>query len=170
MQTFIWMPGDDPRQAMWESLYYLDRQRLGKQRVEASQLLDAIDDPGHGWRSHPACKMWMPYRAALVDYYNLSLKAWEARGYRNDLLKLRDAGDDIVYPPFITQGPLRASHRACLVIKNENYYARFVTDTDAWDRVNAAKLWAIGGGPEPKTTANMCKRTYHWPSAATAYV
>jgi hypothetical protein len=36
----------------------LDQRRLGKQRVEALQVLRGLIRPGYGWRHHPAVKMW----------------------------------------------------------------------------------------------------------------
>ena len=46
----------------------LDPLRLGKQRVEALQILRALTVPGYGWRHHPAVKMWAGYEEALVRY------------------------------------------------------------------------------------------------------
>ena len=51
MQTFL--PYDD----FVKSAKVLDYRRLGKQRVEAMQLLKAISGQG-GWRNHPAALMW----------------------------------------------------------------------------------------------------------------
>lgn len=47
MQTFL------PYPSFVESAKCLDRQRLGKQRVEVLQLLKALLVPGSGWGNHP---------------------------------------------------------------------------------------------------------------------
>ena len=52
MQTFL--PYDD----FVLSLDCLDYRRLGKQRVEAMQLLNAMKREKGGWINHPATKMW----------------------------------------------------------------------------------------------------------------
>jgi hypothetical protein len=43
----------------------LDSRRLGKQRVEALQILRALLVPEYGWRHHPAVLMWKGYPEAL---------------------------------------------------------------------------------------------------------
>lgn len=44
----------------------LDDRRLGKQRVEAKQIIDAIEKGGKGWSRHPATAAWRYYP---IDYY-----------------------------------------------------------------------------------------------------
>jgi len=46
----------------------LDPSRLGKQRVEAPQIVRAVTVPGYGWRHHPAARMWRGYEEALGAY------------------------------------------------------------------------------------------------------
>ena len=62
MQTFL------PYPSFTESAAVLDGPRLGKQRVEAFQLLRALTVPDYGWRHHPAAKMWAHRVPALVAY------------------------------------------------------------------------------------------------------
>ena len=62
MQTFL--PYDD----FVLSLDCLDYRRLGKQRVEAMQLLNAMKREKGGWINHPATKMWRGYEKALTEY------------------------------------------------------------------------------------------------------
>ncbi|MFP3464126.1 pyrimidine dimer DNA glycosylase/endonuclease V [Leifsonia sp. SIMBA_070] len=52
VQTFL------PYPSFARSVRVLDRARMGKQRVEALQVLRAITVPGYGWRNHPVAKMW----------------------------------------------------------------------------------------------------------------
>lgn len=59
MQTFL------PYQSFSDSASALDRQRLGKQRVEAWQILQALTGASRGWAHHPAAKMWRGFERAL---------------------------------------------------------------------------------------------------------
>ena len=77
MQTFL------PYPSFARSARTLDRQRLGKQRVEALQILDALTVPGAGWTNHPATKMWRGYEQALVCYTDHMCAEWIQRGYDN---------------------------------------------------------------------------------------
>ena len=53
MQTFL------PYPDFAESARCLDRQRLGKQRVETAQILRCIvENRTGGWANHPAVRMW----------------------------------------------------------------------------------------------------------------
>jgi hypothetical protein len=63
----------------------LDSRRLGKQRVEAFQILRALRGEGRGWRNHPAVLMWRGYEDALGLYLNAMIAEWERRGYRNNV-------------------------------------------------------------------------------------
>ncbi len=62
MQTFLPYPDFAATAAA------LDPRRLGKQRVEALQVLRGLTVPGYGWRHHPVMKMWAGYHEALVRY------------------------------------------------------------------------------------------------------
>ena len=64
MQTFLPYPN------LSKSLKTLDRQRLGKQRVEAFQILNILLErtDRKGWKNHPAVKMWSGYENALKLY------------------------------------------------------------------------------------------------------
>jgi len=75
MQTFL------PYPDFAASLRVLDYRRLGKQRVEAFQLLRAISGKGSGWSNHPAAIMWRGYDNALKEYHNLAIDEWVQRGY-----------------------------------------------------------------------------------------
>lgn len=44
----------------------LDDRRLGKQRVETYQIPRALTWSSHGWKNHPAVKMWRGFVPALV--------------------------------------------------------------------------------------------------------
>ncbi|WP_329403042.1 MSMEG_6728 family protein [Streptomyces virginiae] len=74
MRTFLPFPSFDA------SVDVLDVRRLGKQRVEAVQVLRGLVVPGYGWRRHPAVRMWAGYEEALVRYGLEICGAWTAEG------------------------------------------------------------------------------------------
>jgi hypothetical protein len=122
MQTFLPYGAD-----YWKCALSLDRQRLGKQRVEAWQIYRTLVGITDGWRHHPAVKMWAGYEASLVDYGIAMCREWRSRGYKDTLLmqfnyhkeKLAprpdwlygDSGDDLI-----------RSHRSNLIRKMPHYY------------------------------------------------
>jgi len=76
MQTFV--PYSDPVQ----TAKVLDRQRLGKQRVEAIQIARSILGLTEGWSNHPAVRMWKQNVGYLVNVYLVSMmNEWSERGY-----------------------------------------------------------------------------------------
>lgn len=76
MQTFL------PYKSFARSAAALDRQRLGKQRVECLQILNALLTPNAGWSRHPATLMWAGCEMALLDYTLSVCDEWAvARGY-----------------------------------------------------------------------------------------
>src|SRR3569833_4507136 len=75
MQTFL------PFADFEASARVLDAKRLGKQRVEAIQVLRALTVPGYGWRHHPAAAMWAGYEEALVRYGLDVCAAWCRLGH-----------------------------------------------------------------------------------------
>ena len=58
----------------------LDSRRLGKQRVEAFQIIKALEGKTKGWKNHPATKAWEGHIEALKDYYNIMINEWISRG------------------------------------------------------------------------------------------
>jgi Pyrimidine dimer DNA glycosylase len=133
MQTFLTHP--DFRAAA----EVLDPQRLGKQRVEAIQVLRALTVPGYGWRHHPAAAMWAGYEEALTRYGLVVCAVWCAAGrqdtcgntLRQDLeratglTEVRDqpelaaAGE---LPPWLGDVAFHRSHRSALVRKDPAHY------------------------------------------------
>lgn len=120
MQTFL------PVVDFAESAKILDYRRLGKQRVEAFQILKALRDGG-GWSNHPAVKMWRGYETALQRYMNRMIDEWIARGYRNTMVGNPTA--DIVLPgdmpPWIGDENFHASHRSNLLRKDPIFYGKY---------------------------------------------
>lgn len=117
MQTFL------PFADFEESARALDFRRLGKQRVEAQQILNALYYGG-GWRHHPAVRMWEGYESALKEYRNVMIRAWVARGYRNTMVvDLPDA--PIQMPPWMGERAFHASHRSNLLRKDPEFYSQY---------------------------------------------
>lgn len=136
MQTFLPYPN------IKKSLKCLDSKRLGKQRVEAFQLLCALDfgpalneriirtgklDKPRGWVNHPATKMWVGHEYALAEYYNESIIEWINRGFNNTLQPLFLLAD-YEYPEWFGDPYFHRSHKSNLLRKAPEHYAQF-----GWD-------------------------------------
>ncbi|MEU7102659.1 MSMEG_6728 family protein [Streptomyces longwoodensis] len=133
MQTFL--PDPDFRR----SAELLDRRRLGKQRVEALQVLRGLTVPGYGWRRHPAVRMWHGYEEALVRYGLEVCRVWRELGHQDscaasliagyaagrphaavrDQPALAEAGE---LPPWLGDEAFHLSHRSALVRKDPETY------------------------------------------------
>lgn len=119
MQTFL------PYASFSESAKTLDRQRLGKQRVETWQILNALRGNSKGWTNHPATRMWRGYEEALAHYGDAICFEWVRRGYRDTMLErfhpwLTHASP--VLPPWLGDDDFHLSHRSNLVRKNAAHY------------------------------------------------
>lgn len=103
----------------------LDSQRLGKQRVEALQILSAIEH-NTGWVHHPMTKAWTPYPMALKYYANCIITEFIRRGGKNTipLFKLPRI---ILFPWWLTWDRLHQSHRMMLFRKKPDFYAHQFT-------------------------------------------
>ncbi len=139
MQTFL------PYADFAATARALDPRRLGKQRVEAIQVLRALTVPGYGWRRHPAALMWTGYEEALVRYGLEICRRWcdlghddtcagtlladldAATGVRSprDQESLAAAGD---LPPWLGDHAFHLSHRSALVRKDPAHYRELFPD------------------------------------------
>ena len=126
MQTFL------PYEHFEASAKCLDRQRLGKQRVEVYQILRALRGITKGWRNHPATKMWAGHEDALVEYGLWCCAEWARRGYVDNLApKIRALASDLYekadrsYPEWLGMDALHSSHRAALLRKDPEHYGQF---------------------------------------------
>jgi hypothetical protein len=79
MQTFL------PYRDFKKTARSLDRQRLGKQRVETYQLLRALNGETKGWVNHPAARMWSGHEKTLVVYGTVICAEWKSRGYVDNM-------------------------------------------------------------------------------------
>jgi len=124
MQTFLPFPDFAASAAV------LDDARLGKQRVEAYQVLRTLDGVTSSWRHHPVVKMWRGYEGALVEYALRICDEWDRRGradtVREKLAVHARAIDGMA--PWLGDPALHASHRSNLLRKDPQWYGRF-----GWD-------------------------------------
>lgn len=139
MQTFVPVPN------FTESAKVLDYRRLGKQRVETMQIINAIIfNRQHGWRHHPATKMWEQNVNGLSAYGVAICEEWISRGYRDTCLnKIKNLvmpdSDDL--PRWWGDERVHSSHRSNLLRKNPDYYSQF-----GWiDDPSAEYFWPTNG-------------------------
>ena len=121
MQTFL------PYHNFKSSAKCLDYKRLGKQRVEASQIINIIQNnkTAGGWVNHPAVKMWRHNLDALKYYYECIVDEWITRGYNNNMPTKTDRQAKFEYPGWFGSEEFHASHRSNLLRKNEQWYKQF---------------------------------------------
>jgi hypothetical protein len=150
MQTFL------PHPDFEASARALDDRRLGKQRVEALQVLRALTRPTYGWKHHPAVRMWRGWEEALGAYGVAICEEWRRRGFADTceasiLADLRDAGLPSpprrqaelgaagLLPTWLGDDAVHGSHRSALVRKDPGHYrASFPDDLD-----DVAYVWPV---------------------------
>ena len=118
MQTFLPYPDFE------KTAKCLDYRRLGKQRVEAKQILDCLAGRSMGWKNHPAVKMWAGFENALEWYYNNIVREWIFRGYKNNMT-LYALSKDISMPNWFGSENFHAAHRSNLLRKSLEHYSQF---------------------------------------------
>ena len=122
MQTFLPYPDFD------ESAAVLDDVRLGKQRVEAYQIVRTLLGITQGWRHHPAVLMWRGHADALIDYGAAMCREWTRRGRADTVAAklLAHRGTGAAPPPnWVGDAAFHASHRSNLLRKDPEWYGRF---------------------------------------------
>jgi len=121
MQTFVPYGSD-----FYANAWCLDRQRLGKQRVEGLQIVNALTDASYGWKSHPAVKMWEGYVPALALYTTHICEEWVRRGYKDTILgRMTPYIYRVEYPEWLSDPAVAASHRSNLLRKDYVWYGQF---------------------------------------------
>lgn len=122
MQTFM------PHPDFTESAKCLDYKRLGKQRVECKQILNALMGNTSGWYAHPAVQMWRRYEGTLCNYAILICHEWRQRGYKDNLLlefaDRRSLFDLVQFrlPPWVGNTDFHRSHQSNLIRKLPEHY------------------------------------------------
>lgn len=138
MQTFL------PYADFARCAAVLDLRRLGKQRVEALQIARAITVPNHGYRHHPAAKMWKGHEEALGAYGVAICREWRGRGHADTCeAKIRDELATLgittvreqadleaagALPPWLGDEGFHRSHRSSLLNKDPEWYGTVFTD------------------------------------------
>ncbi|MBF0481604.1 MAG: hypothetical protein HQK81_01365 [Desulfovibrionaceae bacterium] len=132
MQTFL------PYPDFYSSAACLDYRRLGKQRLEAKNILKILagETSSKAWRNHPAVLMWRGGEDALREYYNACLAEWISRGYRNTMLPERLPAARPPKPWWFGLERFHAAHRANLLRKDPTYYGQF-----GWKEDPAMEYW-----------------------------
>ena len=120
MQTFL------PYADFEKSARMLDYRRLGKQRLEADQILKALQKGG-GWKNHPAVKMWRGHEEALLLYRDAMIAQWITRGFKNTMpfLALQLQKKTVSMPWWLGMEKFHASHRSNLLRKDKAFYSRY---------------------------------------------
>lgn len=106
----------------------LDYRRLGNQRVEGYQILQALRGLSFGWRNHPASKMWRGHERMLCGYVMAICQEWRRRGYKDSFLERMHVVfptlDPASYtaPSWLGDEQFHLAHQSNLVRKDPKYY------------------------------------------------
>ena len=134
MQTFLAFP------LFEKAAKILDRQRLGKQRVECLQILQCLTEERVGWKNHPCVKMWAGHEKSLAVYGLYICNEWIKRGYKDTCFgKIQKFIPNYVFrefnfieyfkkiesPSWLGDNKFHSTHRAALLYKNFDYYKQF---------------------------------------------
>jgi hypothetical protein len=122
MQTFLTDASTDALTLFNRTARELDWQRLGKQRVEALQILNTLQGKSNGWANHPAVRMWRGYEFELECYMDAMIREWQRRGYKNNMLLRRGIWVTGVRKPEWLTEELARSHRSNLLRKLPTFY------------------------------------------------
>ena len=125
MQTFV------PYPDFAASAKVLDRLRLGKQRVEAYQILRAHLGFSKGWHQHPATLMWTGHLSGLAAYTLACCDEWVGRGYADTIrTKVTElvTPDHTDLPDWWGDPTVHLSHQSNLLRKMPDHYGQFFTD------------------------------------------
>ena len=154
---------------IYMSVKCLDRERLGKQRVECKQIIDLLEEydrthilPEKGWSSHPAFLSWIGFTNHLKVYFDICVKEWTDRGYVNNMqtYNIDQSKYNIVecsfdgktatynnskfnefsFPYWVSFPPFYKSHQAALLRKNPKYYIEYFGN-ELGEFINNGYLW-----------------------------
>jgi len=117
MQTFL------PYSCFKKSAEVLDYKRLGKQRVEAMQIVNVLEGRSRGWENHPCTRMWDGYVEALKLYHNTMVEEWVKRRY-NNTMTLFEIGE-VITPRWLGWACVHKSHRGLLLYKSYDFYKQY---------------------------------------------
>lgn len=124
MQTFL------PYPDFAASLQCLDNKRLGKQRIEARQILTVLEKGQGAWYNHPATQMWKGYESALILYYNTALMTWIQRNFKNTMPFYAPPVYIPKMPWWFGNTDFHLAHKSNLVRKDSKHYRKFFPDVE----------------------------------------
>lgn len=101
----------------------LDDTRLGKQRIEAHQILDVLEGRKNGWQNHPAVNMWRGYEKFLKLYINFIIEEWVRRGFKNSCSTFIIIGT-VLQPWWWDITAIHFTHQANLFLKMPQHYSQ----------------------------------------------
>ena len=144
MQTFL------PFADFKETAQCLDLKRLGKQRVEAMQILMVLMGLSKGWSNHPAVAMWRGYEEALSQYAYAICDKWTSHGYKDtckEKIKQMISSKPVIMPSWMGSKDFHQSHQSNLLRKKPEHYGKFFTVPNdlpyVWPKgeINARLSW-----------------------------
>ena len=115
MQTFLPYPDFE------KTAEILDNKRLGKQRVEAYQILKTLEGRSKGWINHPVMKMWKGSEEALKQYFNVIAREWIRRDFKHNM-GFYEIGQ-VIYPSWLGVPAFHDSHKSNLLRKDSIHYS-----------------------------------------------
>lgn len=141
MQTFLPVP------SFVQSMEFLDVSRLGKQRIEAAQIIEILtnkpvlpinlsslvpfDRTNATWARHPAVKMWSGHEEWLKLYLACSIGEWVSRGYRNNIVVPKYDAKSQPRPEWLGYERFHRSHRSNLIRKDAIRYRQYWPEEEA---------------------------------------
>ena len=131
MQTFLPYPDFE------KSAEVLDDKRLGRQRAEALTLIR------HGWKNHPASKMWRGFEYQLSEYGLIVCNEWKKRGFKdNTAVKIRSEQKKFKntgLPNWFGNKDFHRSHKSNLLRKKPEFYRKYFPDVPD----NLPYIWPV---------------------------
>jgi hypothetical protein len=170
MQVF--MPYADYK----KSVQALDKKRLVKQSLEATQLLDIIFNlptksgkPRKGWMNHPALIAWKDTPGALIEYLIHNATEMKARGCKTDyvdrkLQEYKKFTTSLQNPIWLGDEEIHSSHRFRLLQKGfeEKFNVISYKYGDA-EKADETIMWYSSFGWEEMKDDEFFMKEYFWP-------
>jgi len=130
MQVFL------PYENFEECARVLDMRRLGKQRVECKQILQANCGQSKGWVNHPVTRMWRGYEYCICKYAIAICSEWRGRGYKDSLLAYFK---ELEFPesvfPWLGCEEFHMQYRRILIRKDVGYYSKYFGNIEPQDKL-----------------------------------
>jgi hypothetical protein len=144
IQTFLPYPNFS------QSARVLDRLRLGKQRLEAFQIMEVLAGKRTNWRFHPAVQMWVGSEFILMSYGVAMCIEWVERRYEDNMrVRIEELAEDALRagvwtaernaqrPYWLDWEPFHRAHRSQLLRKDPEHYKKYWPD----ENPNLDYLW-----------------------------